>query len=120
MQHGRILPSFLDAQDVPWLRVLIDEVDRFRGMPMGELVERLRQPLPCGCPPFKSRAATAVLLRLWKSQPDAAIAPGSVRQALFCAAVEHETTSEAFDAAAKALGVTPETIARVLFTDLPG
>lgn len=120
IQRGRILPGFLDTQDVPWLRVLMDEVDRFRGMPMGELVQRLRQPLPCACPPFKSRAATAVLLRLWKGQLDAAIAPDNARQALFCAAVEHESTSVAIEAAAKTLGVTPETVTRVLFADLPG
>lgn len=120
IQHGHILPGFLDVQDLPWLRVLVDEIDRFRGTPVRDLLERLRQPLPCCCPPFKSRAAKAVLLRLWKGQPDAAIAPGSARQALFCAAVDHETAPAAFAAAAKALGVTAETLARVLFADLPG
>jgi hypothetical protein len=34
---GRVLPGFLDARDVPWLRVSVEEIDRFRGLPVREL-----------------------------------------------------------------------------------
>jgi hypothetical protein len=27
---GQILPGYLDARDLPWLRMLVEEVDRFR------------------------------------------------------------------------------------------
>jgi len=118
---GRILPAFLDAQDIPWLRVLVEEVDRFRAMPVRELLERLHQPLPCATPPFKLRAAIAVALRLWKSELDASVPPERVREILFCAAVETETErSSAFAAAAQALALAPDEIERTLFADLPG
>jgi hypothetical protein len=67
VDRGRILPAFLDERDQPWLHVLIDEVDRFRGRPLRELQQRLREPLPCATPHFKSRAAVRLLLRLGNS-----------------------------------------------------
>ena len=119
---GRILPAFLDAGDVPWLRVLVEEVDRFRALPVRELLERLRQPLPCATPPFKLRAAIAVVLRLWKSEVDAKVAPEKAREILFCAAAAElkSDRSAALAAAAQALAVAPAEIERSLFADLPG
>ena len=122
IEGGRILPGFLDARDVSWLRVLVDEIDRFRGLPVRDLLERLRQPMPCFCPPRKSRAAIAVLLRLWKSELDAAVAPDKAREALFCAeaARGNQPRSTVFAFASTALGVTPAAVERALFADLPG
>jgi hypothetical protein len=122
IDRGRILPGFLDARDVPWLRVLVDEIDRFCGSPVRDLLERLRQPMPCFCPPFKSRAAIAVLLRLWKSELDAAVAPEKAREILFCAAVAQSATprAAAVEVAAQTLAVTPAAVERALFADLPG
>ena len=80
IDRGRVLPGLLDARDIPWLRVVVDEIDRFRGSPVRDLLERLRQPMPCFCPPIKSRAAIAVLLRLWKSELDAVVAPEKARE----------------------------------------
>ena len=119
---GRVLPAFLDARDVPWLRVLVEEIDRFRAMPVRELLERLRQPLPCATPPFKFRAASAVLLRLWKSELDAKVPPEKAREILFCAAAAQveANRSNAFEAASQVLGVTSADIERALFADLPG
>ena len=53
--RGRVLPGFLDDRDLTWVRVLIEEVDRFAGSPLRELAERLR---------FKTRAALGVLMHL--------------------------------------------------------
>jgi len=119
---GRVLPAFLDARDIPWLRVLVEEVDRFRALPVRELLERLRQPLPCATPPFKLRAAIAVVLRLWKSELDAKVPPEKAREILFCAAaapIERDRAA-AFAEAAQALAVAPADIERALFADLPG
>jgi predicted nuclease of restriction endonuclease-like RecB superfamily len=119
---GRVLPAFLDARDIPWLRVLVEEIDRFRAMPVRELLERLRQPLPCAMPPFKFRAASAVLLRLWKSELCAKIPPEKVREILFCAAAAQAEAnrSHACETAAQTLGVTTADIEQALFADLPG
>jgi hypothetical protein len=119
---GRVLPAFLDARDIPWLRVLIEEIDRFRAMPVRELLERLRQPLPCAMPPFKFRAASAVLLRLWKSELCAKVPPEKTREILFCAAAAQAEAnrSHACETAAQTLGVTSADIEQALFADLPG
>jgi predicted nuclease of restriction endonuclease-like RecB superfamily len=119
--EGRVLPGFLDAGDTPWLRVLEEEVDRFCGMPMRALLERLRQPLPCAVPTFKFRAARALVLRLWKSEVCAAVAPARVREVLFCcAAANPGSTGQAVEAAAHALDLEPAVVERLLFADLPG
>jgi predicted nuclease of restriction endonuclease-like RecB superfamily len=119
---GRVLPAFLDARDVPWLRVLVEEVDRFRALPVRELLERLRQPLPCATPPFKLRAAIAVVMRLWKSELDAKVPPEKAREILFCAAADQTETnrSSALAAASEALTLAPDEVERALFADLPG
>jgi predicted nuclease of restriction endonuclease-like RecB superfamily len=119
---GRVLPAFLDARDVPWLHVLVEEVDRFRALPVRELLERLRQPLPCATPPFKLRAAVAVMLRLWKSELCAKVPPEKARESLFCAAAAQieSDRSTAFEVAAQGLGVAPADVERALFADLPG
>src|SRR5438094_9516842 len=41
-----VVPHFLGDHDHPWLRVLLDEYERFDGRPKRELDERLREPLP--------------------------------------------------------------------------
>lgn len=118
--EGRVLPGFLDARDVPWLRVLLEEVDRFCGRPARELLDRLREPLPCAAPVFKVRAAKAVLLRLWKSEVCAEVAPDKVRETVFCSASLRGSRSEALDTAARSLGLAPGSVERLLFADLPG
>jgi predicted nuclease of restriction endonuclease-like RecB superfamily len=117
-----VLPALLDARDVPWLRVLVEEVDRFRARPVRELVERLRQPLPCATPPFKLRAAIAVVLRLWKGEVEAKVPPDQAREILFCAAAEQSESKRCavVAAAAQTLGVAPADMERIVFADLPG
>src|SRR2546425_11593704 len=59
-----VVPHFLGEHDHPWLRVLLEEHERFVGKPQRELEARLREPLPCGRPPEKLRLAVQVLGRL--------------------------------------------------------
>jgi uncharacterized protein len=120
LDRGRILPGYLDAGDVPWLRVLMEEVDRFRARPMRELLERLRQPWPCAIPPFKGRAALATLLRLWKGETSAAIDPQKARETLFLAAAAEESRDLAVQSAATALETAAAPLQASLFADLPG
>jgi len=119
---GRVLPAFLDARDVPWLRVLVEEIDHYCTRPVRELRERLRQPLPCATPPFKLRAAIAVMLRLWKSELCSKVPPEKAREILFCAAaaLTQSDRSTAFQTAAQALAAAPAEIEQALFADLPG
>ena len=118
--RDRVLPGFLAAHDLPWLRILIEEVDRFRSQPMRDLLERLRQPLPCPAPHGKRRAASAVLLRLWRGAIDAAVPPERARELLFCARATRATRTDAVAAAAAALGVPAADLESSLFADLPG
>jgi predicted nuclease of restriction endonuclease-like RecB superfamily len=120
IHRGRILPGYLDARDLPWLRMLMEEVDRFRSRPVRELRERLRQPLPCAIPFFKRRAAMATLLRLWKGEVNAAIEPEQTRETLFSAAATCDTRMQAIERAAALLGVAPSVLEGSLFADLPG
>ena len=55
------MPHFLGEHDHPWLRVLLEEHERFVGQPQRELDARLREPLPCESPPTKRKQAVHVL-----------------------------------------------------------
>lgn len=120
LERGRILPGYLDARDLPWLRVLIEEVERFRSLPVAALRERLGQPLPCATPYFKRRAAIATLLALWRGKTSSRVEPAKVREALFLAAATCDTRVQAIEQAAAALGTTASTLESALFADLPG
>jgi len=108
VDRGIILPAFLGPQDHAWLGILMEEIDRFRGRPWRELSERLRAPLPCAAPFAKSRAATAVLLRVWRTCEEAAVKPARAREALFTEAAgpAERPRSEVLSAAAERLGVS--------------
>jgi predicted nuclease of restriction endonuclease-like RecB superfamily len=121
VERGRVLPAFLGPQDHPWLGVLMEEIDRFRGRPRRELDERLRAPLPCAAPFGNSRAATSVLLRLWRCSADAAVDPATAREILFTeGATSCEPRPRVMAAAAEHLAIAPEALEAALFADLPG
>jgi uncharacterized protein len=122
VERGCVLPAFLDARDLPWLGVLMDEIDRFRGLPVRMLEQRLREPLPCVAPYFKARAATRVLRGLWKPVLDAEVAPATARETLFLeeAASSGEPRPAVVARAAAKLNLPPEALEKALFADLPG
>jgi predicted nuclease of restriction endonuclease-like RecB superfamily len=113
--------DFLGPQDEPWLRVLLAEVGRFEGRRRRELTERLAEPLPCETPYFKRRAATRVLLRLWRREKVAAVSPPVARARLFRAAAASAAPRATLVAeTAAALGVDGTALVESLFADLPG
>ncbi len=113
--------DFLGPQDEPWLRVLLGEMARFEGRHRREICERLAEPLPCDAPYFKRRAATRVLLRLWRRERVAAVPPCQARARLFEAAARGDVPHAAARAnVAASLGITTGALAESLFADLPG
>jgi hypothetical protein len=123
LERGRIVPAFLGAQDHPWLAVLIEEVGRFTGRPLRLLLDRLRAPLPCAAPYFKCKAATAVVLGLWRARERAAVDPRAARAALFTEAAAppaRRDRAAVVAAAATRLGVEAADLEGALFADLPG
>src|SRR5712691_3661774 len=89
--HGdEVVPHFLLENDLPWLRALVDERERFVGRRMCELVERLREPLPCASPAGKRTLASHVLLRLRGIQRRSAVPARVARAKLFGEAARSE------------------------------
>jgi uncharacterized protein len=125
-EAGALVPRFLDERDHPWLRVLIEEHERFAGRPRRELWEHLAEPLPCAAPGGKLRLATHVLGRVMRAAERAAVSPRRARALLFAEAARARSASASLDRKAVAakvaasLGVSPETLEGALFADLAG
>jgi len=115
-----VVPHFLGDTDLPWLRVLLDDVDRFSGRPQRELDERLREPPQVGCPAGKRRLAIHVLRRLLGSHRRSAVPPPRARAAVFSTAVTGKGRVETLAAVATRFGVTVPDLEESLFSDLPG
>lgn len=115
-----VVPHFLGEADLPWLRVLLDDVDRFTGRPQRELDHRLCEPPPDGCPAGKRRLAIHVLRRLLRSRRRSAVPPPRARAAVFGAAATGCGRAEALATVATKLGVTIPELEESLFGDLPG
>ena len=128
----RAFIDYLGPQDEPWVRVLLAEMTRFEGRRRRELAERLAEPLPCEAPHFKRRAASRVLLALWRREPAEGPAsrlapaqslprPAALREELFGAAAATGAPAMTIaDAAAARLGLSREAVLDRLFADLPG
>lgn len=115
----------MDADHV-WLRILIEEYQRFDGKQVDQLRERLREPLPCYAPEGKAKLAIHVMDRLCGSGRRASpISPRVARSALFRAAQRSRDQDEIWDrssvvsSAAAKLEVSPEALLDSLFADLP-
>jgi hypothetical protein len=118
---AQVVPHFLGEHDHPWLRVLLEEHERFIGKPHRELEARLREPLPCESPPRKLRLALQVLGRLRPSHRKTAVPPRRARALVFVeAARTHASPETILSGVAASLGVTPEDVRDSLFGDLPG
>jgi predicted nuclease of restriction endonuclease-like RecB superfamily len=116
-----IVPHFLGEQDHPWLRVLIEEHDRFIGRPERELAARLAEPLPCESPSRKLKQAVHVLTRLGQGRAHAAVPPRRARAAVFGEAARTADRPETVYArVAASLGIDAGALEHALFADLPG
>lgn len=117
-----VVPHFLGEHDHPWLRVLLEEHERFIGRPQRELEARLREPLPCESPPNKLRLAIQVLARLRRDRRNTAVVPSRRARALVFVEAARATTPPhiVLSTIAASLGVTPGDLRDSLFADLPG
>ena len=122
----KALPRYLTEADHPWLRILIEEYQRFEGSKVDQLRERLREPLPCYVPEGKAKLAMHVLDRVCGSgRPPSPIAPRLARRTLFAEAQRSRRRDAAWDrgrplaAAAAKLGISPTALVESLFADLP-
>lgn len=120
------LPRFLTPADHHWIRVLIEEAERFEGRRMDALRERLREPLPCYTPEGKLEMAIHVLERFCgKGRPSFPVSPPRVRAALFSEAQRTRAGGEVWhramvvQATASTLGISSDALDRSLFADLP-
>src|SRR5919106_1175705 len=116
-----VIPHYLGEHDHAWLRVLLEEHERFIGRPHRELEARLRDPLPCESPPQKLRLAIQVLARLRPRERKSAIPPRRARAHVFGEAARTSAPPAAvWTAVATSLGVSLEDLQGSLFADLPG
>ena len=116
-----VIPHYLGEHDHPWLRVFLEEHERFIGRPQRELEARLREPLPCESPPRKLRLAIQVLGRLRPRNRKSAVPPGRARAHVFGEAARTSAPAHAvWTVVAASLGVSLEDLRESLFADLPG
>jgi len=116
-----VVPHFLGEHDHPWLRILIEEHERFVGRPQHELDARLREPLPCESPPRKLRQAAYILARLPPGHRKAAVPPRRARALVFVEAARAPAPSATvLRTVAATLGVSVGELQDSLFADLPG
>jgi predicted nuclease of restriction endonuclease-like RecB superfamily len=116
-----VVPHFLGELDHPWLRVLLEEHERFVGRPQRELDARLREPLPCESPSRKLKLATCILAQLQQSHKKAAVPPRRARALVFSEAARTPAAPDAILVrVAASLGVSTRQLEDSLFADLPG
>ena len=121
MSGDIVVPRFLGEHDHPWLRVLLDEYERFIDRPQRELDERLLEPLAATTPFGRQKLAVHVLQRIWGRQSRPAMMPQRIRATVFAEAARSAVAPEAvLAAAARQLGASAADLEAMLFADLPG
>lgn len=121
VRDGAIVPHFLGAADLPWLRTLIDEAERHAGRREAELDDRLRSPVAPGVDPRAQRLAAAVLRRAFAMTARCAVEPRKARAALFAAAARMDVPRDRLLLhVAGELAVPADELEQSLFGDLPG
>src|SRR5678815_1381349 len=91
--ENTLVPHFLGEHDHPWLRVLLEEHERFVGQPQRELDARLREPLPCESPPTKRKQAVHVLSGHRPSARKSVVPPARAREMVFAEAARSSTAA---------------------------
>jgi predicted nuclease of restriction endonuclease-like RecB superfamily len=116
-----VVPRLLVESDYPWLRILLDERERFVGRAQREFDARLRNPLPMEGPPGKKHVALRVLAQLGRSERRSPVPPRHARRLLFeAAAITRQSRDALLTRVASAVGATPDDLEDSLFADLPG
>jgi predicted nuclease of restriction endonuclease-like RecB superfamily len=121
VRQGVIVPHFLGENDYPWLRGLLEDVERYVGHPQRELEGGLREPGSREGPSAKRALAVHVLRRLWGSRQQSPVPPKRARAALFgVAAASGEPREAVLSRVAEELAVSAAELETSLFGDLPG
>jgi len=116
-----LVPHFLGEHDHPWLRVLLEEHERFVGQPRRGLDARLREPLSCESPSTKRKQAAHVLARLRPRPRKTMVPPQRARELVFAEAARRPAPADAvLSSVAGSLGVSAGDLQDSLFADLPG
>ncbi len=120
--HGEVVPHYIDERDHPWLRLLLQEYERFVGRPRNELLKHLKKPMPFLSPHGKRALAIHLLSRLFRSKMEEEIHPVVLREALFNAAAsatETESRESIISTVAASFMIEPSKLEASLFADLP-
>lgn len=116
-----LVPHFLGEHDHPWLRVLLEEHERFVGQSQRALDARLQEPLPCESPPTKRKQAVHVLSWLRPTRRRTVVPPARAREIVFAEAARTSAAANAvLSSVAASLGVSAGDLQDSLFADLPG
>ncbi len=120
VRDGDVVPRYLGFNDIPWLRTLIDEVERFSGHREAELDERLRFPIADGVDPRKQRLAVRVIRSMMTTRSRGFQAK-QVRARLFEAAAATDVCQDTVIlGVANDLGISVDDLRSGLFGDIPG
>ena len=114
-----LVPHFLGEHDHPWLRVLLEEHERFVGQPQRELDARLREPLPCESPPTKRKQAVHVLSGHRPSARKSVVPPARAREMVFEEAARSSTAAGAVRSRCRVPRSERGRSPGFLFADLP-
>ena len=115
----RLRLQYFSFRDESWLRGLLDECARLAGGTLGELHERLKEPLAVPAPRAKLRVAVEVLERLLPESSKRSPAPREVRTRAFRKAASGDASRrEVVDSVAADLGVDAAVVEQSLFADL--
>lgn len=114
-----LTPAYLTEADIPWLRALLEQRERFVGQRRRDWRIRLTEPPPVVTPSGKLRIALNVLDRLAKDVLTKHAAARAVRAVVFREATREPDRQRALDRAAIRLGLTPEAVLDGLLGDLP-
>ena len=116
-----VIPRFLGASDHPWLRSLIDDVERFAGRREAELDQYLRTPVTTGVDPRSHLLAATVLRRMIATSARSRVPPRGVRATVFRIAATVEAPRDlVLRQAATELAASVDELEDGLFADLPG
>jgi uncharacterized protein len=117
----RLVPAWLTARDEVWLRVVIEEIEAFDGVPVSHAEDRLREMVVpvARRHGVRARVVSAVWRieqRSWKKRARASVRPERARAAAFTLGATRPR-DEALRAASSELGVTEAALLEALFAD---
>jgi len=119
VRHGVVRPHWLTARDLPWLEALLEARRASAGGPRGDWDRLLKRPVHATAEPRRQALAAVVLERhAPRERPTWPVHPREIRAELFRRAALGDTSrTDCVEAAARHLGLQPDTIEGLLFQD---